>query len=162
MIEDLEPESFPEAVALWRKTGLTRPWNDPMADLKRAIEGETSTVLAACSEAGVSETPVSETPVSETPVSGAAASEKAARVLLGTAMVGHDGHRAWVYYVAVSPDHRGQGVGRALMHACEEWVRARGIPKIQLMVRHTNPGVIEFYKALGYVDAETTVLGRFL
>jgi len=157
MIEDLEPEMFPDAVALWRKTGLTRPWNDPMADLKRAVEGATSTVLAACSESGVSET----TP-SDPAVSDPAASEKAARVLLGTAMVGHDGHRAWVYYVAVRPDHRGQGVGRALMHACEEWVRARGIPKIQLMVRHTNPGVIEFYKALGYVDAETTVLGRFL
>ena len=82
--------------------------------------------------------------------------------LLGTAMVGHDGHRGWVYYLVVQPSHQRQGLARALMAACEDWVRARGVLKIQLMVRHSNPDVIAFYNALGYVDGEVVVLGRFL
>jgi ribosomal protein S18 acetylase RimI-like enzyme len=82
--------------------------------------------------------------------------------LLGTAMVGHDGHRGWVYYLAVQPSHQRQGVARALMSACEDWVRERGVLKIQLMVRHSNQDVIAFYNALGYVDGEVVVLGRFL
>jgi ribosomal protein S18 acetylase RimI-like enzyme len=135
MIEDLPEHLFGAAVALWHRTGLTRPWNDPMADLRRAIDGPTSTVLAERDGAGA---------------------------LIGTAMVGHDGHRGWVYYLAVDRDHQGTGVGRRLMQACEEWIRARQIPKIQLMVRNTNEHVIAFYAALGYVDAECTVLARFL
>jgi len=59
--------------------------------------------------------------------------------LLGTAMVGHDGHRGWVYYLAVAPREQRRGLGRRLMQACEQWVHARGIPKLQLMVRATTP-----------------------
>ena len=50
-------------------------------------------------------------------------------------MVGHDGHRGWVYYVASDPEHRYKGYGRAIMDAAEDWLRARGIEKLQLMVR---------------------------
>jgi len=82
--------------------------------------------------------------------------------VIGTVMGGYDGHRGWVYYVAVDPAHQGAGVGRRLMNACEEWVRAHGIPKIQLMVRDTNAHVIAFYEALGYVDGAVAVLGKFL
>lgn len=77
-------------------------------------------------------------------------------------MVGHDGHRGWVYYLAVQPSQQRQGVASALMSACENWVRERGVLKIQLMVRHLNHDVIAFYNALGYVDGEVVVLGRFL
>jgi GNAT superfamily N-acetyltransferase len=117
VIEPLPAPLFADAVALWHDCDLTRPWNDPDADLRRAMRGPTSTVLAACDDEGR---------------------------LLGTAMVGHDGHRGW------------------LVRACEQWVRERGIPKVQLMVRRTNPEVIGFYEALGYADADTVVLGRFL
>jgi ribosomal protein S18 acetylase RimI-like enzyme len=123
-----------QAVALWQECGLTRPWNDPHADLSRALSGESSTVLAVVSE----------------------------DVLLGTAMVGHDGHRGWVYYLAVSPAARGSGLGRELMAAAEEWVAARGIPKIQLMVRTSNEQVRGFYDRLGYEVQDTVVLGRRL
>jgi hypothetical protein len=74
-IDDLPEALFSEAVALWHEAGLTRPWNDPDADLARAMRAENATVLAARDEGGA---------------------------LLGTAMVGHDGHRGWVYYLAVS------------------------------------------------------------
>ncbi len=122
-----------EAVRLWRDCGLVRPWNDPDADLARALDGPSSTVL------------------------GAVADEQ----LLGTVMVGHDGHRGWVYYLAVQPDHRGNGLGRELMSAAESWLREQGVPKLQLMVRADNSAVIEFYKRLGYVDQQVAVLGRF-
>jgi ribosomal protein S18 acetylase RimI-like enzyme len=93
------------AVELWRYVGLTRPWNDPVADLRRAVAAPASTVLAGLHGA-----------------------------LLATAIVGHDGHRGWVYYVAVRPDARDNGCGREMMRACEARLtrafsgrRARGI-----------------------------------
>ncbi len=133
MIGPLPTGLYDEAVALWEECGLTRPWNDPEADLRRAVSGPSSTVLALVSPTGG---------------------------LLGTAMVGHDGHRGWVYYLAVAPVARGAGLGRALMTACEEWVVARGMPKLMLMVRATNTPVLGFYEQLGYVVEDTAVLGR--
>ncbi len=82
--------------------------------------------------------------------------------LVGTAMIGHDGHRGWVYYLAVVADLRRTGLGRQLMHASERWLRERGIPKVQLMVRTTNTEVVAFYEALGYEDGQVVVLGKFL
>lgn len=130
----LGPSDTAAAVALWQETGLTRPWNDAAADFARAVGGPSSAVL------GVRE----------------------ADVLVGTAMVGHDGHRGWVYYLAVSPAARGTGLGRLLMDACERWLSERGVPKIQFMVRTDNTGVLAFYDHLGYAHQDVVVLGRRL
>ena len=70
--------------------------------------------------------------------------------LTGSVMVGHDGHRGWLYYVAVAPDRRHQGFGRALVAAAEAWLKQRGVPKVHLMVRETNQAVASFYQRLGY------------
>jgi GNAT superfamily N-acetyltransferase len=86
---------------------LTRPWNDPAADIALARKGVNAAVLT-----------------------GRDGSDIVASVL-----VGHDGHRGWVYYVAVDPDHRHKGYGRVIMDAAEDWLRERGIEKLQLMVR---------------------------
>ena len=134
VIRDLPLERAADAVALWQECGLTRPWNDPHDDLIRAMDGPSSTVLAA--------------------VDGDA--------LAGTAMVGHDGHRGWVYYLAVRPDRRRAGVGRELMQASEQWLIQREVPKLNLMVRTTNASVIAFYETLGYGDGQVTVLGKLL
>jgi len=134
-IEDLSEESADEAVRLWHASGLTRPWNDPHADLRRALASPTSTVLAASDDDGH---------------------------ILGTAMLGHDGHRGWVYYLAVQPELRRAGLGRQLMEASEAWLRDHGVPKVNLMVRGTNAEVIAFYEALGYEDGDVVVLGKFL
>ena len=83
-----------------------------------------------------------------------------ADTLVGTAMVGHDGHRGWVYYLAVDPGHRDRGLGRALMAACEAWVRERGIPKIDVMVRNENAEVRGFYEALGWQLDDVVVYSR--
>lgn len=122
------------AVALWRACGLVVPTNDPLADFHRARAGAASDVLLA--------------------MEGTA--------ILGTAMIGHDGHRGWIYYLASSPARRGEGVGRALVAAAEDWVKARGIPKIQLMVRNTNRGVMDFYRAEGFAETPTTVMQKVL
>jgi ribosomal protein S18 acetylase RimI-like enzyme len=122
------------AVALWHDAGLVVPWNEPRADLERALAGPSSTVLAA-TENGA---------------------------LLGTAMVGHDGHRGWVYYLAVAASCRGHGVGRALMRTCERWLVQRGVPKINLMVRGSNDAVQGFYDAVGYGRDDVVVRSRRL
>lgn len=134
-IADLPLDLAQDAIALWHASGLTRPWNDPHADLHRALGGPTSTVLAAQDDEGL---------------------------LLGTAMVGYDGHRGWIYYVAVHGDVQRTGVGRALMAASEQWLRQRGVPKVNLMVRTTNAAVGAFYASLGYLDGEVMVLGKSL
>lgn len=133
-IRPLTPADRSGAVALWRRTGLTRPWNPPDEDFDRATAGFGSTVLGG--------------------ISGG--------VLVATVMVGHDGHRGWIYYLAVDPDHRSNGHGRAMVQAGEAWVRAAGIPKLQLMVRAGNTGALGFYRSLGYATEETVVLSRWL
>lgn len=131
-ITELDATAAHAAVALWQECGLTRPWNDPYGDFERAVEGDSSMILGTYD----------------------------GDELIGTAMVGVDGHRGWVYYVATSPDRRGQGIGHALMAAAEDWVSSRGTPKIQLMVRRSNTAVVDFYNALGYEEQDCVVLGR--
>ncbi len=132
-IVTLDQHAADDAVALWQACGLTRPWNDPHADFSRAVEGESSAVLGTYDDDGA---------------------------LIGTAMVGVDGHRGWVYYVASAPDQRGHGIGRALMNAAEGWIRDHGMPKVHVMVRRSNTAVVGFYDSLGYEEQDTMVLGR--
>ena len=77
-------------------------------------------------------------------------------------MVGDDGHRGWVYYLAVDVVHRRRGVGGALMAAAENWMLSRGVAKVNLMVRHSNQAALGFYANLGYGDDEVTVISRRL
>ncbi len=132
-IVTLDQHAATSAVTLWQACGLTRPWNDPYADFTRAVEGPSSAVLGTYDAGGT---------------------------LIGTAMVGVDGHRGWVYYVASAPDHRGEGIGRALMKAAEDWIIERGMPKVHVMVRRSNTAVVGFYDSLGYEEQDTLVLGR--
>ncbi|GEK46952.1 hypothetical protein HPA02_12350 [Bisbaumannia pacifica] len=77
-------------------------------------------------------------------------------------MAGYDGHRGWVYYLAVAPGHRGAGHGRRLMAEVETRLAARGYAKLNLQVRAGNAEVLAFYRALGYVQDEVVSLGRRL
>ncbi len=131
---ELTGDDAASATALWAACGLTRPWNDPSADFARALEGATSAVLGV----------------------------KQDGELAATAMVGSDGHRGWVYYLAVREDHRHEGFGSALMKAAEEWLRARGAVKLQVMVRSENEPVFGFYERMGYEINDVSVLSRWL
>jgi ribosomal protein S18 acetylase RimI-like enzyme len=82
--------------------------------------------------------------------------------IVASVLVGHDGHRGWVYYVAVDPDCRHRGYGRIIMDAAEHWLRARGIEKLQLMVRPDNGQVQAFYQSLGYVEQERIIYAKWL
>ncbi|MGF0115856.1 GNAT family acetyltransferase [Promicromonospora sp. Marseille-Q5078] len=130
---EIGDDDVEQVVALWEACGLTRPWNDPRLDIADARRTPTSTVLVACE----------------------------GETVVASAMAAYDGHRGWLYYVAVDPAQQGTGLGRAAVDAGEEWLRAAGARKVQLMVRSTNPQVVSFYDRLGYADQETVVLGKW-
>ena len=133
-IGPLSPAESEAAVALWREAGLTRPWNDPQADIVRALAGRASTILAGRLDGR----------------------------LVATAMVGWDGHRGWLYYFAVAMAARRRGYGAEMVRAAEGWLAERGAPKLNLMVRSENQAVIAFYERLGYRLADTVTLQRLL
>lgn len=82
--------------------------------------------------------------------------------LVGTAMGGYDGHRGWLYYVAVHPEYRRQGIGTALVRRVETGLVEMGCPKVNLQVRATNAAVVDFYRTLGYEVEERVSMGRRL
>jgi ribosomal protein S18 acetylase RimI-like enzyme len=82
--------------------------------------------------------------------------------LVGTVLAGYDGHRGWLYAVAVSPRHQRQGIGRALVRHAEAALAALGCPKINLQVRTSNAAVVTFYQALGYRVEERISMGKLL
>jgi RimJ/RimL family protein N-acetyltransferase len=69
-------------------------------------------------------------------------------------MVGEDGHRGWIYYVATTPERQRTGLGRQIMAAAEAWLANRGVWKVQLLIRDDNENVKRFYERLGYLDTK--------
>jgi ribosomal protein S18 acetylase RimI-like enzyme len=82
--------------------------------------------------------------------------------IIGSAMAGYDGHRGWVYYVAVAPNERRRGTGTALMREIERRLAEIGCPKLNLQVRATNEAVVAFYRTLGYEIEERISMGKRL
>lgn len=124
----------PAVIDLWTRCGLTRPWNDPSEDFDFAHAGSASAVIVLEHDG----------------------------VIAGAALVGHDGHRGSTYYVGVEPALQRSGAGRVLMTAVEDWLRARGVWKLNLLVRRDNDGVVSFYEKLGYNDQDCIALGKRL
>lgn len=124
-----------KAVAeLWRTCGLVRPWNDPLRDIASARANASSEILVAVTAGGS---------------------------IAGSVMAGYEGHRGWVYYVAVAPEHRSQGLGERLMRHAEAWLGKVGAPKVMLMIREENEAVRRFYEGLGYGVEKCTVMSRW-
>ena len=122
-------------VALWNDCGLTRPWNNPYQDIARKCSVSPDLFLV-----------------------GADTNAQ----LVATIMVGYDGHRGWINYMAVHPSHQRQGHARRLMEQAEQLLTARGCPKLNLQVREGNEAVIAFYESLGYTDDKTVSMGKRL
>jgi ribosomal protein S18 acetylase RimI-like enzyme len=133
--EDTEP-----VVGLWRAAGLVVPWNDPYRDIERKLTVQPELFLVVEDEIG-------DGPPGE---------------IIGVAMVGYDGHRGWVNYLAVDESRRGEGIGAAIMAEAERLLAARGCPKLNLQVRSTNEGVIDWYRSLGYEHDHAVSLGKRL
>lgn len=133
-IRDFDTADEAAVVALWNACGLAVPWNDPADDIRRCMAGPSSTLLVGIAE----------------------------DELVATTMVGHDGHRGWIYYVAVRPELQGRGLGREMVDAAEAWLAARGVPKLLLMVRQGNDRVVPFYARLGYVEEPRILMSKRL
>lgn len=129
------PEDEQAVIALWRACGLIASYNDPAIDFRFAKTGACSDVLVGEDESGW---------------------------IKGSVMVGHDGHRGWLYYVASDPESRHGGFGRQMVQAAEDWLRARNIAKVQLLVRETNTDVVPFYEHLGFEVAPRVVMSKWL
>lgn len=81
---------------------------------------------------------------------------------MASVMAGYDGHRGSVFYLAVSPDHRGQGYGKLLMAQIEHTLVSMGCPKLNIVVRTANEQVLKFYDRLGYSRDDVVSLGKRL
>ena len=134
MIRSFREEDRQAVVALWEQSGLIVPWNDPAADIDRKLSVQPELFVVG-TEAGR---------------------------LVGTAMGGYDGHRGWIYYLAVEPGSRGRGWGRRLVETVSMRLQELGCVKVNIMVRSTNREVADFYRRLGFKADEVICFGRRL
>ena len=121
-------------IELWERCGLLRPWNDPGKDIRRKLDEQPEMFLVGVVDA----------------------------VIVATVMAGYEGHRGWVNYMAVAPEHQGKGLGRAIMACAEQLFAQLGCPKINLQIRGSNANAIDFYLRLGYQVDDVVSLGKRL
>ncbi len=119
-----------DVIRLWKECKLVVPWNDPQRDIERKQTVQSELFLIGLLQ----------------------------EEIIATAMAGYDGHRGWVYYLAVKPKYQQREIGKQIMKEAEKRLLEIGCPKLNIMVRTTNSDVINFYKAIGYkVDGVTTM-----
>lgn len=123
-----------QVIALWNACDLLRPWNDPVLDIQRKLDRDAELFLVGA--------------IDET--------------IIATAMVGYEGHRGSINYLAVHPAQQRKGYGRQLMQYAEQKLLQLGCPKINLQIRNDNTQAIEFYQALGYLPDQVVGLGKRL
>jgi len=133
-IIEFEERYRKDVIHLWKICDLTRPWNDPNKDIDRKLADHTGKLFLL----------------------------KKGDLILGSVMVGYDGHRGSVYYLSVHPDSQKKNLGRMLMNHSENYLLTLGCPKLNLMVRTSNLPVIEFYDRLGYQRDEVVVFSKRL
>lgn len=121
-------------VALWRRCNLVRPTNDPHKDIRRKLHVRPDLFLVGVVEGEI----------------------------VASVMVGYEGHRGWLNYLAVAPNHQRKGFGRAIVDEAERLLRKDGCPKINLQVRTSNEGAIEFYRRIGFAVDDVVSMGKRL
>jgi ribosomal protein S18 acetylase RimI-like enzyme len=135
VIRSYEPRDGSGVIALWRDAFRDDPsWNDPEVVVRRKLATQPELLLVG--ELG-----------------GA---------VVAAVVAGFDGFRGWIYHLAVARGHRRRGIGRAMMSEAEMRLRRLGCPKVNLQVRSTNAGVVEFYGGLGYRIEDRVSLGKRL
>ena len=128
------PKDKHKLIALWRSCHLLNPKNDPEKDIGRKLDIKPGWLFVA--------------------------EEKGA--IVGSVMVGYEGHRGWINYLAVAPGYRSKGFGRELMNRAEKELKKVDCPKINLQVRAGNRAVLGFYRRIGYVEDKVVSLGKRL
>ena len=134
LIRAFEAADAAAVIELWRVCGLVRPWNDPATDIERKVADSGELFLVAASGEGVA----------------------------GCVMAGYDGHRGWLNYLAVDPAQQRSGLGRRLVEAAEDRLRALGCAKVNLQIRDDNAVARGFYEALGYREDPVVSYGKRL
>ena len=134
-IRAFAPADTEATVQLWQACGLTRPWNDPYQDIDRKLQVQPEMFLVGTDADGA---------------------------VMASIMIGYEGHRGWINYLAVHPSLQRQGHARRLVQLAEQMLTARGCPKLNLQVRAGNDAVLAFYASLGYVHDHSVSLGKRL
>ena len=124
----------PGVIDLWHRCKLVVPQNDPKKDIKMKLKVQPELFFV-----GV---------ISDRIVS--------------TVMSGYDGHRGWLYYLAVDPDYQKHGIGRLMVEKAEMKLRKLGCQKINLQVRNSNKAVIAFYEHIGFCNDDVLGMGKKL
>lgn len=134
-IRAFAPADTEATVQLWQACGLTRPWNDPYQDIDRKLQVQPEMFLVGTD---------------------------ADDAVMASIMIGYEGHRGWLNYLAVHPSLQRQGHARRLVQLAEQMLTARGCPKLNLQVRAGNDAVLAFYASLGYAHDHSVCLGKRL
>ena len=128
IIRKFDPADKAEVIKIWELCRLIVPGNNPEKDIELKTEFQPDLFFVAELDG----------------------------IITGTVMTGYDGHRGWLNYLGVHPDHRGSGFGRKLVEFSIQKLKELGCPKLNLQVRNSNSGVIDFYSKLGFQHHDVT------
>ena len=123
-----------DMIGLWQECGLVVPWNNPLSDIARKMADSPELFFSG----------------------------KINGHLVASCMAGYDGHRGWIYFLAVAKSRQRNGLAAKLVAHVEAKLIDLGCPKLELMVRDTNREVIDFYEAIGFRLDPVRVLSKRL
>ena len=133
-LRQFQDQDREQVILVWHESGLYHPDNDPSKDIDRKMRDSPEGFIVAEVDGKV----------------------------VGTVMIGYDGHRGWINYLGVLPSFQSRGVGASLMNHSEMMLENIGCAKINLQVRTSNHHVIDFYKSLGYNTEDLLSMGKRL
>jgi len=135
LIRKYETKDQTEVIRIWTDVfGYDAPHNDPQLALERKVASNDGLLFVAEEDGSV----------------------------VGTVMGGYDGHRGWIYSLAVKPEYRKMEIGSSLIQAILEELKQRGCLKVNLQVLGANKEVIEFYRKNGFAIEDRISMGKKL
>jgi ribosomal protein S18 acetylase RimI-like enzyme len=134
IIKSFQISDEPDVIDLWHRCNLVVPQNDPKKDIEMKLQVQPELFFV-----GV-----------------------ISNRIISTVMSGYDGHRGWIYYLAVDPDFQKRGFARRMVERAEMKLRKLGCSKINLQVRNSNKSVIAFYEHIGFLDDDVLGMGKRL
>ena len=82
--------------------------------------------------------------------------------IIGAVLAGNDGRRGIFSHTAVSPDHRYEGIGKALVNAAVDAFRELGIHKVNLVVFSRNEAGNAFWEKMGFTKRDDLTYRNYL
>jgi len=133
-IRPFEIKEEDAVIQLWTDCGLVRSWNNPNKDIACKLTVNPEWFLVGAID----------------------------HTIMASVMAGYDGHRGWIYYLAVHPDFQKNGYGQQIMQAAEKMLKEAGCPKINLQVRTSNTKMVKFYERIGFAMDDVVSMGKRL